>query len=82
MSARREVCRRKEITLSQQKVGESPRMEKSRREGCVMGREGKHLERAAAKLGQSSVAAGTHRPRPAGHVVLVSQPRVSQAESS
>ena len=27
--------------------------------------------------GQSSVAAGTHRSRPAGHIVPVSQPRVS-----
>ena len=40
MSGRREICLRKEITLSQQKVGESPRMEESRREGCIVGRKG------------------------------------------
>ena len=54
MSAKSEVCRRKEIKLSQRKVGESPRMEKSRCEGCVVGRKGKHLERAAENLGQST----------------------------
>ena len=37
MVTRKEVCRRKEITLSQQKVGDSPRMEESRCEGCVVG---------------------------------------------
>ena len=31
---------------------------------------------------QSRVATGTHRSRPARHVVPVSQPRVSQTESS
>ena len=51
MSARREFCRRKEITLSQQKVEESPRMEESRREGCIVGRKGKEQERAEANLG-------------------------------
>ena len=40
--------------LSQQKVGESLRMEESRREGCIVGRRGKQLERAAANLGQST----------------------------
>ena len=40
MSAKSEVCRRKEITLSQYKLGESPRMEESRRESCH-GKKGK-----------------------------------------
>ena len=50
MSAKREVCRRKEISLSQQNVAESPRMEESWCEGCVVGIEGKHLERVAVYI--------------------------------
>ena len=54
MSARREVCRRKKIILSQQKVGESLRMEKSRCEGCVVGRIG--------TIGQQEIEGGPGKP--------------------
>ena len=84
------VCQRKERTLSQQKVGESPRVEKSWREGGAVGK-GKAPGVSGGEPGivdedvsdsQPSVAAGTHRSRPTGHIVTVSQPRVSQTESS
>ena len=54
MSAKSGVGRRKEITLSQRKVGEFPRMKKSRCEVRVVGRKEKHLELSAANLGQST----------------------------
>ena len=72
MSAKSEVCWREKITLSQQKVEESPRMEKSRCEGCVVGRKEKHL--SAANRGQSTRMCQTvSRGR---GIVPVSQPRV------
>ena len=59
-------------------------MEKSQCEGRIVGRKGKQRVRATVSLvqsmkmsdSQSCVATGTHRSRPAGHIVSVSQPRV------
>ena len=87
MSEKIEVCRRKEIILSQRNVGKYSRMEKSRREGHIVKRKGKHLMREGKQPGavgenvsssQSCVAMETHRSRPTGHLVPVSHPRVSQ----
>ena len=53
MSVKSEICQRKEIMLSQQKVGKSPRIEKYPCEGWVMGKKEKYLVLAGANLGQS-----------------------------
>ena len=53
--------------------------EKREAAGAGDGKPGSVEDKSDSK---SCVATGTHRSKPVGHVVFVSQPRVSQSESS
>ena len=68
MSAKSKVCRKKEIIASKRKVGESPRMEKSRWVVRIVGRKGKQRVRATANLEKSKMYRAVSGVSQRGHI--------------